>query len=115
MPFNRDIHRRRSIRLPGYDYTSAGAYFITICTQNRQCLFGAIDNGQMRMNEAGRIAEQCWREIPAHFPHTELDELVVMPNHVHGIVWIHGGDVGAERFFAPTRHIKDDWFHCARI
>jgi putative transposase len=78
------------------DYTTAGAYFITICTKNRQCLFGAIDNGQMRMNDAGMIAEQCWREIPAHFPHTALDEWVVMPNHVHGIVWIHGGDAGTD-------------------
>jgi REP element-mobilizing transposase RayT len=90
MPFNPDIHHRRSIRLPGYDYTTHGAYFITVCAKERQCLFGVVENGQMRMNEAGRVAEQCWNDIPAHFPHAVLDEMVVMPNHVHGIVWING-------------------------
>jgi REP element-mobilizing transposase RayT len=107
MTFNPDIHHRRSIRLPGYDYTSAGAYFITICTHNRQCLFGAIDNGQMGMNEVGRIAEQCWYEIPAHFPHAALDAMAVMPNHVHGIIWINGRDTACrvptmEQFGKPV-------------
>ena len=86
MSFNPEIHRRRSIRLPGYDYTSAGAYFITICASGKECLFGAVENGQMRLNDAGQIAAQCWHDIPLHFPHAELDEWVVMPNHVHGIV-----------------------------
>lgn len=96
MPFNPEIHHRRSIRLPGYDYTSAGAYFVTICTKHKECLFGKIENGVMCLNAAGRIAEQCWNDIPVHFPHTALDEWVVMPNHVHGIVFFHDNHVGAK-------------------
>ncbi|WP_417911458.1 transposase [Candidatus Electronema sp. TJ] len=104
MPFNPDIHHRRSIRLPGYDYTSTGAYFVTICAKERQCLFGAIENGQMRLNDAGLIAEQCWRDIPLHFPHAALDEMVVMPNHMHGIVFIHDDNVGAKNLSPYSAH-----------
>ena len=81
-------HHRRSIRLHGYDYTQAGVYFITLCTQNREHLFGEIVNGEMLMHDAGRIVAECWEQIPRHFPDAELDEWVVMPNHVHGIVII---------------------------
>jgi hypothetical protein len=90
VPQKRDPQRRhrRSIRLRGYDYSQAGAYFITICTQDRACLFGEIVDGEMRPNAAGRMVKQCWQEIPAHFSHVELDEFVVMPNHVHGILII---------------------------
>jgi len=77
---------RRSIRLQGYDYSQAGAYFVTVCTRNRACLFGAIVDGQMVLNDAGRAAKQCWNDIPVHFPHVELDEWVIMPNHIHGIL-----------------------------
>jgi putative transposase len=102
MSFNPELHRRRSIRLPGYDYTSTGAYFITICTSGKECLFGMVENGQMRINDAGRIVAQCWLDIPLHFPHAILDECVVMPNHVHGIVMIDDGKVGAKNF-SPLR------------
>ncbi|MBF0219052.1 MAG: hypothetical protein HQL49_05925 [Gammaproteobacteria bacterium] len=88
---------RRSIRLQGYDYSQAGAYFVTICTHNRECLFGEIVDGEMRLNEAGNIARQCWDDIPIHFPQVDLDEFVVMPNHIHGIVVITG-NVGAKNF-----------------
>ncbi len=88
MCFDPDVHHRRSIRLKGYDYAHPGAYFITICTHDRACLFGEIADGEMILNEAGRIVEKCWREIPMHFPHVALDEFVVMPNHVHGILFI---------------------------
>ncbi len=82
------IHHRKSIRLQGYDYSQAGAYFITICTHNRLSLFGEIINGEMFLNAAGMTAQQCWQAIPAHFPATELGEFVIMPNHVHGIIHI---------------------------
>jgi putative transposase len=88
---------RRSIRLQGYDYSQAGAYFVTLCTQNRECLFGEIVDGEMRMNDAGNIARQCWDNIPIHFPHVDLDEFVVMPNHIHGIVVITD-NVGGKNF-----------------
>ncbi|MBC7263420.1 MAG: transposase [Chloroflexi bacterium] len=81
-------HRRRSIRLRGYDYSQAGAYFVTICTQNRECLFGTIADGKMVLNPLGEIAAVCWNAIPVHFRDVELDEYVVMPNHIHGIIVI---------------------------
>ncbi len=88
MRYDPQKHHRRSIRLKGYDYTQPGAYFVTLCTQGRAHLFGEVVDGEMRLNEAGLVAEQCWRAIPDHFPHTVLDAYVVMPNHLHGIVWI---------------------------
>jgi REP element-mobilizing transposase RayT len=79
---------RRSLRLKGYDYAQAGAYFVTICTQGRVCLFGEVVDGAMRLNEFGEMVRGCWLAIPDHFPHVALDAFVIMPNHVHGIVWI---------------------------
>jgi putative transposase len=88
MRYEPERHHRQSIRLKGYDYRQVGAYFITICTQEKACLFGEVVNGEMKLNDAGRIVEHCWLEIPHHFPHVALDAFVVMPNHVHGILWI---------------------------
>jgi REP element-mobilizing transposase RayT len=101
MTYNPNIHHRKSIRLPGYDYSQAGAYFITICTYNRLSLFGEIINGEMFLNAAGMTAQQCWNAIPEHFPVVELGEFVVMPNHVHGIIHITQ-NVGAKNFL-PLR------------
>ena len=88
MTYNPTIHRRKSIRLQGYDYSQAGAYFITVCTHNRVPLFGEIVDGVMVLNTAGQIVEKCWYAIPEHFPQVTLDEFVVMPNHVHGIITV---------------------------
>ena len=88
MKYNPDIHHRRSIRLRNYDYAQAGAYFVTICVQHRECLFGEIIDQAMRLNAVGRTAAECWQDIPVHFPHAASDEWTVMPNHVHGIVVI---------------------------
>jgi putative transposase len=85
---NTDIFKRRSIRLKGWDYSSSGLYFITVCTQNRGCVLGKIAKGELELNESGYFVAQCWRDIPKHFPHAELDEFIVMPNHVHGIIAI---------------------------
>lgn len=81
-------HLRRSIRLKDYDYTQPGAYFITICTHDHAHLFGEIVDGEMHFSNGGGIANACWQEIPNHFPQVELDEYIVMPNHIHGILWI---------------------------
>src|SRR5271157_3677875 len=89
MKNNASIHHRRSIRLKGFDYSQPGGYFITICTQNHECVLGEIVDGQVRLSPAGEIASQCWSEIPKHFPNVELDVNVMMPNHVHGIIIIH--------------------------
>jgi putative transposase len=80
---------RRSIRLPDYDYAGPGAYFITIVTYRRQCLFGDIVHGETRLSAMGKIADEHWRAIPGHFPQVELGTYVIMPNHVHGILVIH--------------------------
>lgn len=80
---------RKSIRLKNYDYSSSGGYFITICTCNRKHLFGKIIDGKMILNDGGKIAQQYWLEIPKHFPNAGLDEFIIMPNHVHGIIMIH--------------------------
>jgi REP element-mobilizing transposase RayT len=89
MKYDPQKHHRRSIRLKGYDYAQPGAYFITIVTFQRESLFGNIVNSEMQLNDYGRIADECWRAIPEHFPHVELGAYVVMPNHVHGIIVIH--------------------------
>lgn len=90
MSYNPNIHHRKSIRLKGYDYSQAGLYFITICCQDRAHLFGEIENGEMILNEYGKIANQCWLEIPNHFPNAILHEHIIMPNHIHGIVELVG-------------------------
>jgi len=84
------IHHRRSMRLNGYDYAQAGAYFITICIQNRLGLFGDIVDGEMRLNDAGRMVQSVWEALPERFSGFESDAFVVMPNHVHGIVTFVG-------------------------
>jgi len=77
---------RRRLRLPHYDYAAAGAYFITVCTHDRACLFGDIREGAMRTNAFGQAVETCWNDLTRHYPHVTLDAFVVMPNHVHGII-----------------------------
>ena len=81
---------RRSIRLRNYDYTSIGAYFVTIVTQDRRCLFGEIADGKMQLNECGKSVSVVWSELSIHYPGIETDAFVVMPNHVHGIVVLVG-------------------------
>lgn len=88
MTFNPDNNHRRSIRLKGYDYSQEGAYFITICTHDRQCLFGKIADGEMALNDAGIIAYDTWMETPRLRINVELHPFVIMPNHVHGIIVI---------------------------
>jgi len=80
--------QRRPLRLQQYDYSQAGAYFLTICVHNRKHLFGNIENGQIHLNDAGCVVKRCWIEIPRHFSFIELDKFVVMPNHMHGIIII---------------------------
>jgi REP element-mobilizing transposase RayT len=90
MKYNPQIHHRRSIRLKGYDYAQAGLYFITICCQDRTCLFGEITDGEMILNDAGQMVETQWLALPNRFPNIALHEYVVMPNHFHAILEIVG-------------------------
>jgi len=82
----RNIVRRRSIRLPGFDYSQPGAYFLTICSAQRTCIFGSAEKGQVLENELGKLVRACWLEIPQHFPTTETDAFIIMPNHLHAIL-----------------------------
>ena len=91
MTFDPDKHHRRSLRLKGYDYSRAGAYFVTICTHGRECLFGEIMDGEMRLNAAGQAAQAEWVRLPERFQSIELDEFVIMPNHLHGIILVGAG------------------------
>ncbi|BCR05879.1 hypothetical protein DESUT3_29480 [Desulfuromonas versatilis] len=93
MPYDPDIHHRRSFRLKGYDYSRSGAYFVTICVQNRECLFGEIADGMMVLNDAGQMVTKWWQELTNKFPTVRPGISVVMPNHFHGIVWIVGADL----------------------
>jgi putative transposase len=90
LPNYHEKYRRRSIRLRGYDYSYAGAYFVTICTQNRNHLFGNIAGGEMALNDAGKMIKTIWHEIPSHYVGTDIDECIVMPNHLHGIIVLAG-------------------------
>jgi len=88
MGYDPNKHHRRSIRLKGYDYTSPGSYFVTICTQDHACTFGEVVDGDMHLNPYGRVVDTYWSRIPRYFPHVMLDTWVVMPNHIHGIIVI---------------------------
>jgi putative transposase len=86
MNYNPELHHRRSIRLKGYDYSTAGAYFITICTHDREQLFGDIVDRTMVLNELGNIAQLHLQKLERHHANLILDRSVVMPNHLHGIM-----------------------------
>jgi putative transposase len=96
-------HHRRSIRLKGYDYSTAGLYFVTVCTEKKVCLFGDVIDNEMRLNEAGQVVVQEWNALPERFPNVQLDCFVVMPNHMHGVIAIFPiGKKGAASS-APTK------------
>jgi putative transposase len=84
--YNSKIHHRQSIRLRGYDYSQVGAYFITICTYQRECMFGEVVDFQMHLNKLGTIVAEEWLSSSKIRPGIELDEWVIMPNHIHAIV-----------------------------
>jgi putative transposase len=110
MAYDPHKHHRRSIRLKGYDYSQAGAYFVTICIKGGQCLLGHVVDGVMQLNELGEIVQACWDDLPSHYPNVILDAFGIMPNHVHGIIVIDdvgaglvGAGVGAGFKPAPTK------------
>ncbi len=120
MRFNPKTHHRRSIRLKGYDYSRAGAYFVTICAQDKRCLFGDIVDGEMVLNDAGRMVQIVWDELPKYYPGIGTDTCQIMPNHIHGIIVIVGaspcacpgpsacpGTNGQPRGVAPTLALPD--------
>ena len=88
MNFNPEKHHRKSIRLKDFDYASPGAYFITICVFQRECVLGEIIDGEMILSSAGERTLEIWNGLPSRFPTVELDAFVIMPNHVHGILYL---------------------------
>ena len=82
------ISQRKSPRLAEFDYSLIGYYFVTICTKDRQNHFGLVRNGKVVLSPAGMIAQNKWQSIPKYYPNVKLDEYVIMPNHIHGIIFI---------------------------
>jgi putative transposase len=101
------FHTRKEIRLKGYDYSSPGEYFVTFCTKEREHLFGKVVNGTMTLNSIGVTTVGCWNELPLHYPNVELDEFIVMPNHIHGIIRIVGNPVRA-RHASPEQKRRNN-------
>lgn len=104
MTYDPQRHHRRSVRLKGYDYTQPGSYFVTLCTQHRQCLFGEIWDDQMILNEIGQMVMRWWKELPHKFPSVATDAYALMPNHLHGIIIL----VGADLCVRPNRGVRPD-------
>ena len=105
MKFDPQKHHRRSIRLKEYDYSQAGAYYVTIDVQNRECLFGEIVNYEMILNEAGKMVNEQWNALLERFPSIELDVYQAMPNHFHGIIIVIA-PVGTTLVVAPVLDIS---------
>lgn len=109
MADNPKYPNRQSLRLQEYDYSQAGAYFVTLCTKDRRSLFGEIVDGVMQLNDAGKMIQSVWDEIPAHYSGIDVDEFVIMPNHFHGIVTIVGaGPRACPDFVQPTNFTSAD-------
>lgn len=100
--FEPQTHHRRSIRLKGYDYSSLGAYFVTIVALQRECLFGEIVDGEMKLNNFGKIVAETWKWLEIQYPYVETLHSVVMPNHFHGLLMIHDNDGRGGSRSAPT-------------
>jgi putative transposase len=94
--------RRHSLRLPGYDYSQPGAYFVTICTHGRQSIFGDLVHNSVLLSPSGEIVRSCWKDILFHYPGVNNEIFMVMPNHIHGIIVIPGPQ-GAGLKPAPTK------------
>jgi len=107
MPHQSDPRHRRSIRLRDFDYATNGAYYVTICTQEKACRFGAVVAGEMQLNALGEIVRDEWLRTAAVRPQVVLDVFVVMPNHLHGIIMIDQ-PVGATRWVARPTPAADD-------
>jgi putative transposase len=102
MTYDPNKYHRRSIRLKGYDYTSPGAYFVTICVHDRECVLGQVVDDEMELSEWGQIAAESWDWLGERYPYVTVDAWVVMPNHTHAIIVIHDDDCGGGSRTAPT-------------
>ncbi len=115
MTYNPDIHHRRSIRLHEYDYSAAGAYFVTLCAFQRECLFGEIVDGEIVLNEMGRTVAAEWEKTPTMRPNVSLDVFAIMPNHIHGILFVRDDIVGAHCMHPDDVHMGADRAHVGAV
>ena len=108
--FDPQKHHRRSIRLKDYDYSQPGAYFVTMVTWHRECLFGEIINREIKLSRYGEIVQKWWQEIPIHFRNVETGAFAIMPDHVHGIILIGERkdtvSVSKDMIYAPTHGVE---------
>lgn len=111
MKFDPEQHHRRSIRLDGYDYSEPGAYFVTICLQQRKPLLGEVVGDNVRLNDAGLMVKRWWAELPGRSPMVDIDEYVVMPNHLHGIIVIARNPETAANVGAALRGRPEETGH----
>jgi REP element-mobilizing transposase RayT len=107
MTLFKNKYRVETTRLQEYDYSSQGAYFITICTKNRECLLGEIRDRGMVLNDLGVIVLKCWHDLPKHYTNIILDEFVIMPNHIHGIIRIENVETGLKPVSTTTNRNKN--------
>ena len=105
--YNSKKHHRQSLRLKGYDYTQSGAYYVTICTQKRSCLLGTVKDGEMVLNEAGQMIKSVWDELPEKCSGIEIDQYIIMPNHMHGIIFIVGAPLVGALSVGSRMGVKD--------
>lgn len=108
MTYDPEIHHRRSIRLPAYDYSRWGAYYVTVCVHKKRCLFGEVVNERMRRNDAGQLVHEAWAGLGDIFPGVHVDTFIVMPNHLHGILVLPGDDKGRLYLESEEGERKED-------
>ena len=110
--YNSEKRSRRLIRLKGFDYSQPGAYFVTLVSKSRKCIFGRVEGNHIRHNEISELVVNCWLSISDHFDNTRLDEFVLMPNHLHGIIFIHEilgkGEASPGIITSPVESISGD-------
>ena len=100
-------YRTETTRFKSWNYSSEGYYYVTICEKNRSCVFGDIDDGIVTLTSLGKVAMECWQEIPQHFPFVELDVFCLMPNHLHGIIIINPDGVVESQNLASLQYGGD--------
>ena len=106
MTHDNTVHpQRRSARIKDWDYSNPGAYFVTVVTKDRQCLFGQIEHDQMTLNDVGNIVAQTWEWLQDQYPYVDLDAFVIMPNDIHGIVLLQDAEDG-DRITEPAQRMK---------
>ena len=117
MNYSQKRFNRHSIRTKGHDYSKSGWYFVTICTHNKEYYFGNIKNGTVIISDIGYIVIKSWLEIPHHFDHVQLDEFIVMPDHMHGIIYIKKNCARGVQLNVPVRnaHSQNKQMYYSRI